>query len=62
MPLPPRLQRYDRLIDYLVEELVRETQEEAEMKTPAGLRIPAGADVSQTTDRSGDDSSVPPPS
>src|SRR5207244_11070531 len=27
MALPPRLQRYDRLIDYLVEGLVRETQD-----------------------------------
>jgi hypothetical protein len=44
MPLPPHLARYDALLDFLVEELVREIAD-PEMKTPDQVITGAGADL-----------------
>jgi hypothetical protein len=46
VPLPGRLQRYDSLIDLLVEQLVREVAI-AKTETPAGSSPPAGANSTQ---------------
>jgi hypothetical protein len=46
MPLPPRLQRYDSLIDLLVEQLARE-METPDVKTPARMQVPVGVSSTQ---------------
>jgi hypothetical protein len=44
MALPAHLAKYDRLLDYLVEELVRELEEQGtETETPASAANAAGA-------------------
>ncbi len=45
MALPNNLARYDGLIDMVVEQLVREIEQVAEMKTPTGSRLPVGVRI-----------------
>lgn len=50
MTLPAHLARYDSLIDLLVEELVREVEQGAEIKTGAGSR-PAPVNFNHQADQ-----------
>lgn len=52
MALPAHLARYDGLIDLLVEEVVREMEEQvSEMKPPASTANRAGGGINSERDR-----------
>jgi hypothetical protein len=50
MTLPAHLQRYDSLIDLIVEQVMREVEQSAEIKTGAGSR-PAPANFNHQADQ-----------
>ena len=59
MPLPAHLAKYGGLLDFLVEQFVREVEQGDEMKTPATMASGAGVRTSTAQERQQRENTTP---